>query len=270
MHYKFLFLGYYHKIFTLVSIGLIPSVVFPQMIGSFIMGFINPLKYSSFKVGISSGLCGSITSFSSVILAVYQSLNMSGLLDGLSIILITVSFSICSYKIGFHLGSLKEINYPIKILNFRIYMFALTLIDTTGVLALCILKPSPLIFSLLIGPVGSICRFFLSKLNSLKFPLGTFISNISATAFLGFFYILNSCDFNENDCKFIYAASFGFCGCLSTFSSFIAELYCLDLKNAYLYGVLSFVASLIFLWLILGLWGMNHNIYFTPCFNKFN
>lgn len=92
------------------------------------------------------------------------------------------------------------------------------------------------IFPLLLAPPGTIVRFALSKLNTLpafvnKFPIGTFIANEAATlvdaAVFALQHIPATFSSTEGDnairCGALYAIQQGFCGCLSTVSTFVIE-----------------------------------------------
>jgi len=85
-------------------------------------------------------------------------------------------------------------------------------------------------FPILLAPPGAILRFALSKLNSRspfadKFPIGTFIANISATLILAGVYAAQRLPTGQGAirCNALYALQQGFCGCLSTVSTFVVE-----------------------------------------------
>lgn len=110
-----------------------------------------------------------------------------------------------------------------------------------GAILLYLLGPRswrhPVTFSLLLGPPGTMLRYALSKLNSKsrfegKFPIGTFLANMLATAVLAAVYVgqrapgkgSQSPNLTVTGCDALYALEGGFCGCLSTVSTFAVEL----------------------------------------------
>jgi len=124
---------------------------------------------------------------------------------------------------------------------------ALVAIDSTGVrLALAFAAP------------GAWLRFVLAKklnpLNS-RFPVGTFTANMLGSALLATFYVLGIAVVDRNDaisCEVLKGLISGFCGGLSTVSTFILELKKLKRIDAYIYGFTSVVVSQLLFLIILG------------------
>lgn len=85
------------------------------------------------------------------------------------------------------------------------------------------------VFSLLLAPPGAMLRYALSKLNTRapflnRFPIGTFIANIAATLIIGgVFAAQRRPGVGIVRCDGLYALQQGFCGCLSTVSTFAVE-----------------------------------------------
>jgi CrcB protein len=92
-------------------------------------------------------------------------------------------------------------------------------------------------FALLLGPPGTMLRYALSKLNAKlrwqgRFPIGTFIANMLATAVLAGVYAGQrspgkggrTSSLTVTGCNALYALQQGFCGCLSTVSTFVVEV----------------------------------------------
>jgi fluoride ion exporter CrcB/FEX len=85
-------------------------------------------------------------------------------------------------------------------------------------------------FSILLAPPGTILRFALSKINTHprfidKFPLGTFIANILASIVISAAFVGQRIPSGQGflRCNALYAIQQGFCGCLSTVSTFVVE-----------------------------------------------
>ncbi|WWC59611.1 uncharacterized protein I303_102169 [Kwoniella dejecticola CBS 10117] len=87
------------------------------------------------------------------------------------------------------------------------------------------------VFPMLLSPPGAMIRFYLAKLNTRppfidRFPLGTFIANILATIIISITYSQqrkSPAIKNASTCNGLYAIQQGFCGCLSTVSTFVVE-----------------------------------------------
>ncbi|KAK4684739.1 fluoride exporter, partial [Tremellales sp. Uapishka_1] len=111
------------------------------------------------------------------------------------------------------------------------------------VLLLYFLAPSSwrhrVLFPLLLSPPGAIVRFFLARLNTHsrfidRFPMGTFIVNISATLIVAAVFALqrlNTGDIGATRCTALYGVQQGLCGCLSTVSTFVVEARTIKLKK---------------------------------------
>jgi fluoride ion exporter CrcB/FEX len=84
------------------------------------------------------------------------------------------------------------------------------------------------IFPILLSPPGTMLRFALSKLNGKprfqdKFPFGTFLANMIATVVLAGVFAEQHRIGSGVRCNAMYAIQQGFCGCLSTVSTFAVE-----------------------------------------------
>jgi CrcB protein len=81
------------------------------------------------------------------------------------------------------------------------------------------------IFPILLSPPGTMLRYALSRLNAhLKFPLGTFLANMIATFVLAGVFAEQHRVGSGVRCNAMYSIQQGFCGCLSTVSSFAVEV----------------------------------------------
>ena len=102
---------------------------------------------------------------------------------------------------------------------------------------------SDALFALVFAPVGCLCRFYASlHLNGIIhwFPLGTFVVNIFGTAMEGMFYDLQHVPLGGRvGCQVLQGLQDGFCGCLTTVSTWVAELKGLRMRHGYIYGATS-------------------------------
>ena len=102
---------------------------------------------------------------------------------------------------------------------------------------------SQALFALVFAPFGCLLRFYASlHLNGRikSFPLGTFAVNIFGTMMEAIFLDLQRVPVGGIvGCQVLQGMSDGFCGCLTTVSTWVAELKGLKLRHAYPYGLMS-------------------------------
>jgi len=125
---------------------------------------------------------------------------------------------------------------------------------TTWIMLAVFLKRSRAFWlALLFGPPGTLIRFYLSQFNTYtpRFPVFTFFVNITGTALYGGMLILYHRLTHLDSVVYFHIASdsigyvlipaitLGFCGSLTTVSTFVHEIYLLKPKYAYLYAIAS-------------------------------
>ena len=119
------------------------------------------------------------------------------------------------------------------------------------------------LFALVFAPLGCLLRFYASlKLNGLvaAFPLGTFAVNMLGTAVEGMCYdiqhvgvgIMGMAGGGLIGCQILQGIMDGFCGCLTTVSTWVAEINGLKRKHGYGYTLGSVVGGLCLLIVIMG------------------
>jgi fluoride ion exporter CrcB/FEX len=204
----------------------------------------------------------------------------------LAVIILTVCLSISALKAGAHVAILLDPLNPMFPFRFRRFLDRSVVFLAWSAWACVIVmsiyppdRPSgpssggswshetwwgQLLFSLVFAPAGCLVRFYLSlKLNAVApaFPLGTFAANILGTAVLGMAYDLQRLPLTKAEnkigggrigCLVLQGVMDGFCGCLTTVSTWIAELNGLRRSHAYTYGASSVVSSLALLIVIMG------------------
>ena len=97
------------------------------------------------------------------------------------------------------------------------------------------------------GGLGSVSRYFLSmilKMHDLNFPIATFAVNIIGSFILGFAVALFWSRTSVHD-SIKLAVTVGFCGGLTTFSTFSWETFDLIKQGHYLLAVLYMVISVL-------------------------
>jgi fluoride exporter len=105
---------------------------------------------------------------------------------------------------------------------------------------------------------GAITRWQLSRFNPTipSFPLGTFLANILATLLYAITIIIQArpgVTIPLLPCAVLYGLDQGFCGCLSTISTFAVELDTLIRKHAYVYAAVSIGAGIMLMVLVVGI-----------------
>lgn len=99
------------------------------------------------------------------------------------------------------------------------------------------------LFAAVFAPLGCLLRFYasvyLNKVSS-SFPPGTFAVNMAGTALSAILFDLQHIPIGGHvGCQVLQGAMDGFCGSLTTVSTWVMELQGLRLKLAYIYGLMS-------------------------------
>ncbi|KAI6710168.1 hypothetical protein PZA11_006169 [Diplocarpon coronariae] len=190
----------------------------------------------------------------------------------LAVVIITVALCISGLHVGAHLATASERFIPNLPYRFcRKFLDPLAVLLAwgcwLGAILLAIFPPDRhsgppeiwrgrAVFALVFAPLGCLKRFYASLYLNGKiasFPLGTFFVNIFGTAILGMCYNLQRVPLGGVvGCQVLEGISDGFCGCLTTVSTWVSELSSLRRKHAYRYGAASVVVALCFLVVIVG------------------
>ncbi|CAF9931211.1 MAG: hypothetical protein ALECFALPRED_004955 [Alectoria fallacina] len=118
------------------------------------------------------------------------------------------------------------------------------------------------LFALALAPLGCLLRFHAAlKFNGLisYFPVGTFVVNVAGTMVLGACWDLQRAPLTNGaigggriGCQALQGVQDGFCGCLTTVSTWVVELKGLRRKHAYFYGATSVAFGVSSLVVIMG------------------
>ncbi|KAH8099974.1 CrcB-like protein-domain-containing protein [Cristinia sonorae] len=257
-------------------VGYDGRAIFPlawiQGAGCLVMGIGLGMKepfgqfYGPLYTAMTTGFCGSLTTFSGWQVDVFESwLNVNrdhrdwfrDVIDGLSKTLFTLAISIAALQFGVHLTTMIRKRIPAFQLS-PPSRSARNVLTSLAVLTYAAAYPAyfrlPASFrhqataALLFCVPGTLTRYLLSiKLNpTLKlFPLGTFTANMFGTALLGTFHVLQSTHVppSANGCAVLQGLGDGYCGCLTTVSTFAAEVVGLEDWRAWVYVVVSWVGG---------------------------
>lgn len=240
-------------------------------------------------IGLTVGFCGSFTSFASIcrdaFLAIANSLNTGtvsteatvatlrsrpagdSVMAVLAVLILEVGLSTVALTCGAHLATaLARPAEKVPVWNLSRIMNPLIVLLGPGCWLGAVLMAiwpvhnawrGQVLFSLVFAPLGCLLRFQLSiRMNKLvrSFPLGTFAANVFGTCVLGMAYDLqmSSAGSAVIGCQVLQGIMDGFCGALTTVSTWVLELDTLRLKHAYFYGACSIFIGVGFITAIMG------------------
>ncbi|KAK9236937.1 CrcB-like protein-domain-containing protein [Lipomyces kononenkoae] len=289
----------------------VDGLVWVQFVGCVVMGFLaeskNFFNVSDGRnlqifVGLSTGFCGSLTTFSSWMQATFLALanaspsyerprgySVLGLFDG---IIVTLCLSVAGITTGAHVGlftrtlwrrlahkyssefierdkdnelSPIRTRYGFQMVSglctiplLKLLSLVLGLGCWVGAVLMAIFISKwrgNVLFALVFGPLGTLTRWLLSRhMNPLhpSFPFGTFTANILGTVLMGIFAILQQRVDSKTGCQVLQGMMAGYCGCLTTVSTFALELRTLQRSHAWRYGTTSVVVGVVAMCLTMG------------------
>lgn len=190
----------------------------------------------------------------------------------LAITIIQISVSLAALNTGAHFALLTT-----RIIPTLPFKFTRKILDPLavflalgcwlGAILLSIFPPQPYwqpraTFALVFAPIGCLTRFYASKYLNARtpsFPLGTFFVNIFGTCVLGMCHDLQHArsigaapGASYIACGVLEGVIQGFCGCVTTVSTWVVELNSLRRRHAYTYGAASVIIALLSLIVIMG------------------
>jgi CrcB protein len=250
-------------------------------------------------IGLATGFCGSLTSFSTFIRDAFLAMSndLPSPLDHqadytlgsstastvsrnggqsfmalLAVIIVSVAVSIAALHLGAHLAiALEPLTPSLPFAFCRKFLDRLTVFLAwgcwLGAIFLAIFPPDRdstgseawrgrAVFAIIFAPLGCLGRFYASMYLNGKiasFPLGTFVVNIVGTAILGMCYDLQHVPLGGIiGCQLLQGVEDGFCGCLTTVSTWVSELNSLKRTHSYRYGGASIIVALCLIIMIMG------------------
>lgn len=252
---------------------LIPPLVWAQFVGCAVMGFVTEddkifpkkqEKYDAFYTGITVGYCGSVTSFSAWILQVWEDMaNTDGysrprgynVISIITQVMVTLAAAIGGFRLGNHLAIFTDHLLPLrpipKVKKTGVIMFLMLVaicFQTATIISAGVKRDwrGIVAFAMVFSPAGALTRWYLSRnLNGIKpaFPLGTFAANMVGSLLESIFHLLQYRVSNGNSCSILQGLQDGYCGALTTVSTFVVELCTLQRIHAYRYAVTSIVVG---------------------------
>ncbi|EMG46708.1 hypothetical protein G210_3037 [Candida maltosa Xu316] len=235
--------------------------------------------------GITTGFCGTCSSFSSVILEAYNKAanteigitynypnSAYGIMEFLAVILAQFGLSVMGFHMGKHLSTVTDKFVPqLTMTSYRVLELISMALGISLVIITCFLIGfeqdgawRSWTFSMLFAPPGALLRYYLSKyLNSTvaNFPMGTFVANTGGSLLLGIFTLIGRGYLpgghgrivnHVMGCHVLNGLDDGFCGAVTTVSTFVVELFGLRTWHSYRYGVSSIMLSFVLMVLTLG------------------
>ncbi|KAK6508354.1 hypothetical protein TWF506_010448 [Arthrobotrys conoides] len=232
-------------------------------------------------IGITTGFCGSLTSFSTWMRDSFWAMSNTHLTHPrypgynvealLAQIIATVALSVGGLKSGAHFALFLRPFIPTMPTGFRPHLDIIGMVlgpaFWIGVVMMAIFIPKwrgIVLFSGVFAPLGTLLRFLASKrLNPLlpSFPLGTFSVNVSGSMIDAVFILLQSYNgVNFVGCELLQGLEDGLCGCLTTVSTWVVEITTLRRGHAYRYGVASVLCGFASFVAILGTYTWDHGL----------
>ncbi|GAC92574.1 hypothetical protein PHSY_000128 [Pseudozyma hubeiensis SY62] len=299
----------------------VAPLVWAQAVGCLIMGLAIgnrdaiEARYPPAYVMITTGLCGSITTFSKWMLDVFRAFGDQGhfdrgglhnVMDALSQTAVTLGMALVSVGAGMKLARVVNVERGVRALRRRrsdreselvstdaahvngeshkrgnsnppqlrstmlldASMLSLGLLFWIASAILCALYAPfrHVTFSLVLAPPGTILRYYLSRYNTHplskrhSLPLGTLSVNLFATAIICAAFTASRAGSSPRTfaggmtgCEALQGLEDGFCGCLSTVSTFAVELRTIKPRSkAVRYAVVSWVAGVVICVLLVG------------------
>ena len=249
---------------------------YPEVVGTTIMGFVishKQLLKQRYKItydALTIGLCGSITTFSSwnndaaTVILQYDAENpdnVTRIVGWATVLLIGFAVPLVALRFGKHLGYISpysdqrtERQYAnssllAKGIEMATYIVLWVVITSIVVVVpLVVFGRYDFMFSFLLASIGAYIRWHLSPWNNdfCHFRPGTFTVNVLGTWLLATASVLEhhyEDEAGEEVKGLLYGVITGFCGCLTTVSTFAVELESLSLFGTYLYGLLSVLVA---------------------------
>lgn len=240
---------------------------------------------------ILKGFCGSLTTFSSWQLDTFNAWINAGqfkrggfrdvsssraprmygmtsiiqFLDGVGISTITLSLALASLAFGHRIASVTDplvpsLRFPRRITRYSWSLLAVLTYAATYITYFVL--PAHIrhqaTAALLFSFPGTLTRYLLAVLLNQRFkalPMGTLAANTLGTACLAAFHVAQRLNHpvSTNACSVLQGLADGYCGCLTTVSTFAAEISAFEGRKAIRYALLSWALGQVMMVLIFGI-----------------
>ena len=280
---------YLSKLAQWNGVPLFPSLP-AEFVGTAIMGFIAAhqkllaSRHKPLYQAMATGLCGSITTFSSwnseavqVLLQIGQDPpdNVTRIIGWATTLVLGIAMPIGALLFGSHLAHLspwsdvwqqekdleQDVSKFLARLEGIIFVVLWVFLTCLGVVLPHHFSRLDLMFSIIFAIFGTYLRWHLAPLNSVftNFKLGTFIVNVGGSLCLGATVVAKSHLSEQLGSEYLgvhvlSGVATGFCGCLTTVSTFAVELTSLSLVWSYVYAASSILLAQLGLVIIRGVY----------------
>lgn len=238
-------------------------------------------------VALGTGFCGSTTTFSSWMYGVFVAFanlesnstnRFQGFFSGVAVTAVTLGMSNTALRIGVHISSFLPRQPPTSLQHHpkssssrplsqhmrHLISLLIGPLFWLGAILLLALGPHSwrhrATFALVLGPPGTLLRYELSRqLNpiSTTFPVGTYVANTFAVLLFAITALLQRRQpgtMGALGCAALQGVQDGFCGSLSTVSTFVVELRNLRTRDSWRYAGVSWLTGQAVFVLVLGSW----------------
>lgn len=184
--------------------------------------------------------------------------------DGVGKISFTLSISMASLFLGVHIGTMllpviPEIRPPSRATRYAACVISVLVYFATfpAYFRLSASFRHQATAALLFSFPGTLTRYVLSIVLNPRLkllPVGTLVANEFGTSLLAMFHALQGLNHpvSPGACAILQGLDDGYCGCLTTVSTFASELRALGTRKGLLYGTVSIGLGQILMVLILG------------------
>ena len=228
-----------------------------QGVGCFVMGVVVANRGGwdgGVVVGLGTGFCGSVTTFSTWVVDVFLAFGRGGgggVRDGLTQTVATLGLSMAALAAG----RAVHLPLPLRVAGGLGVSLALFWVGA-GLLAALYPPWRRVTFALLLSPPGALVRWYLSRLNkpTHPMPLGTLTANLLATSISAAAFVATHTGTPHPPaaCHALHALQDGLAACLSTVSTLAVELHARPPKSAAAYALASWAAGVLLALVIIG------------------
>lgn len=198
------------------------------------------------------------------LLSLLEAYALNQAVDGIGKISFTLSISMASLFLGIHIGTkllpvISKLRPLSNVMQYAIPIISVLVYGATFPAYFCLSASfrHQATAALLFSFPGTLTRYVLSILLNPRFkvlPVGTLVANEFGTSLLAMFHALQGLrpPVSPGACSILQGLDDGYCGCLTTVSTFVSEMRVLGSRKGMLYGTISIVVGQAVMVLVLG------------------